>query len=129
MLFLPQIIKQFGLSGCSNWVVGVFADYEFMDLHRNFQETNWSRGARALASNLTSSGAAQDLPFQGHKIVYQYLIDDIGRRCGCADTAAKFFIGGCVFALKELRRTKQRQTLDLRHGRCVGFDLRIGFRM
>jgi len=79
MLFLPQIIKQLGLSGWGNWVVGVFADYEFMDLHRNFQETNWSRGARALASNLTSSGAAQDLPFQGHKIVYQYLFDYIER--------------------------------------------------
>ena len=23
----------------SNWVVGAFADYDFMDLHRNFQET------------------------------------------------------------------------------------------
>jgi outer membrane immunogenic protein len=27
----------------SNWVVGAFADYDFMDLHRNFQET-WDGG-------------------------------------------------------------------------------------
>jgi outer membrane immunogenic protein len=26
-------------SGWGNWVVGVFADYDFMNLHRNFQET------------------------------------------------------------------------------------------
>jgi len=33
-------------SGWGNWVVGAFADYEFMDLHRNLQETTASGEAK-----------------------------------------------------------------------------------
>ena len=36
-------------TGWGNWVVGVFADYEFMDLHRNFQGA--SATSRAMRKN------------------------------------------------------------------------------
>jgi outer membrane immunogenic protein len=43
-------------SGWGNWVVGVFADYEFMDLHRNFQGSFGSFGGEEKESSAWGVG-------------------------------------------------------------------------
>jgi outer membrane immunogenic protein len=43
-------------TGWGNWVVGVFADYEFMDLHRNFQGSFGSFGGEEKESSAWAVG-------------------------------------------------------------------------
>jgi hypothetical protein len=49
----------------------------------------------------------QDVPFQGHYVGYENLIDNIDWLYRRADTREKLVIVGGVFALNEQRRTKQ----------------------
>ena len=43
---------------------------------------------------------AQDLPFQGHHIFYEHLIDNIDWLYGCIHAAVKLVIGGGVFSFE-----------------------------
>jgi hypothetical protein len=59
---------------------------------------------------------AQDLPFQGHHVGHEDLINNIGWLYRCADTAEKLIVGSCIFSFENRWRPEEAMVAD----RCRG---------